>query len=429
MVDEPGPDAATRAAGHSGPWTPGPSSPAVAEGDPTTSPATLVVADDVPPASHDAGTSSAESPEPYRFRLGNRPPLTGVRALALFTVLTYHSNFKTLPGTWVALQVFFVLSGFLITAMLAGEGMRTGRISLGAFYARRGVRLVPPLLLTVALLAIYAEFVHVADAAHRLWGDSFAAMFYYADYRQALGHAPFFGYLAQTWSLSVEEQFYILWSIAMVAAVAAHKRRLAYGFAIVGLLASTVDRLYLIYHGHHFDPAVFARVYYAFDTRADALFLGCLLGLLAADGHLHGWARWARGALTAGAAVSAVFLCWILLEAPLFTENLAVWWLPATTVASAVIITYFVVCPGSLGSKFVGLGVLVFIGDLSYTVYLIHFPVYLALQQNVTGWAFWPNELVRLAVIFAIAIASWFLMERPLMRWRQRSAARAAGGT
>ena len=88
-----------------------------------------------------------------------------------------------------------------------------------------------------------------------------------------------------------------------------------------------------------------------------------------------------------------------------------------------MIIIYFVVCPGSLGSKFVGLGVLVFIGDLSYTVYLIHFPVYLAIQPSNTGWTFWPNELVRLGIIFAIAIASWFLIERPLRRWRQRSAA------
>jgi peptidoglycan/LPS O-acetylase OafA/YrhL len=391
----------------------------------TTSPATAVVSDAAPPAVDDSegAAPGSATPEPYRFRLGNRPPLTGVRALALFTVLTYHSNFKTLPGTWVALQVFFVLSGFLITAMLAGEGHRHGRISLGAFYARRGVRLVPPLLLTVGLLAIYAHFVNVSDAAHRLWGDSFAALFYYADYRQALGHAPFFGYLAQTWSLSVEEQFYILWSLAMVAAVASGRRRLAYGFAIVGMVASTADRLWLVYHGHHFGNVVFDRVYYAFDSRADALFLGCLLGLLAADGYLHGWARWARGLVTVAAAASTVFLCWILLYAPLNTENLCVWWLPTTTVASAVIITYFVICPTSLGSKFVGLGFLVFIGDLSYTVYLIHFPVYLAIQQNQTGWAFWPNELFRLAVIFTIAIASWFLIERPLMRWRQRSAA------
>jgi peptidoglycan/LPS O-acetylase OafA/YrhL len=370
-----------------------------------------------------AGATETAPAPTSRFRLGNRPPLTGIRALALFTVLTYHSNFKTLPGTWVALQVFFVLSGFLITAMLAGEGQRNGKISLGRFYSRRAVRLVPPLLLTVALLAIYAQFVHVADAAHRLWGDSFAALFYYADYRQALGHAPFFGYLAHTWSLSVEEQFYIVWSLAMVVAIALHKRRLSYGFVIVGLLLSTADRTWLTLHGH-FTNVVFTRVYYAFDTRADALFLGCLLGLMAADGLFNGWARWAKTLITGAAAASAAFLCWILLYAPLFTENLALWWLPTTTIASGVIITYFVICPQSLGSRFVGIGVLVFIGELSYTAYLVHFPVYLALEPSTTHWSFWPNELARLAIIFAIATGSWFLIEKPLARWRQRSAQR-----
>ena len=379
-------------------------------------------AEDAPsPPTPDQGATEGAQPE--RFRLGNRPPLTGIRALALFTVLTYHSNFRTLPGTWVALQVFFVLSGFLITAMLAAEGQRNGRVSLGRFYSRRAVRLLPPLLLTVALLAVYAHFVHVADAAHRLWGDSLAALFYYADYRQALGHAPFFGYLAQTWSLSVEEQFYILWSLAMVVAVALHKRRLAYGFAIAGLVLSTADRVWLTLHGH-FTSVVFTRVYYAFDTRADALFLGCLLGLMAADGLFDGWPRWGRRLITAAAAASALFLCWILVYAPLFTRDLALWWLPTTTVASAVLLTYFVICPTSLGSKFVGLGVLVFIGDLSYTIYLVHFPVYLALEPSTTGWGFWPNELARLVVVFAIGIASWFLIEKPLAAWRQRSAQR-----
>ena len=136
-----------------------------------------------------------------KFRLGNRPPLTGFRAFALTTVLVYHSNFKTWPGSWIAIQMFFVLSGFLITAMLASEGDRNGRVSLKGFYSRRAARLLPPLVLTIVLLAIYASFVHVADASQRLWGDSAAALFYYADYRQALGHQPFFGYLAQTWSL------------------------------------------------------------------------------------------------------------------------------------------------------------------------------------------------------------------------------------
>ncbi len=97
-----------------------------------------------------ATTSSEPSPARPRFRLGNRPPLTGFRAFALSTVLVYHSNFHTWPGSWIAIQMFFVLSGFLITAMLAAEGDRNGRVSLRSFYARRAARLLPPLVLTIA---------------------------------------------------------------------------------------------------------------------------------------------------------------------------------------------------------------------------------------------------------------------------------------
>ena len=369
--------------------------------------------------------TEASPDRPPTFRLGNRPPLTGVRALCMIPVVVYHSDFHTLPGAWVPLQVFFVLSGFLITAMLAGEGQRNGRVSLTGFYSRRIVRLVPPLLLTVALLAIYASFVHVADASQRLWGDSLAAMTY-SDYRQALGHAPFFGYLAQTWSLAVEEQFYIIWAVLMVTAVALHKRRLAYGFAIAGTVLSVADRLYLTYSAPHFDHTVFTRVYYSFDSRADALFVGCLLGLLAADGHFSGWRPRATRAVAVAAVGAAAFLIWILFSAPLWQENLVVWWLPLSTLASAVIIVFFVTSPDAIGSRLVGLAPLVFLGELSYAIYLIHFPVFLALQPgpNGTHWSFWPTEFLRLAIIFAIACFSWFLIEKPLMRWRQRSAAR-----
>jgi peptidoglycan/LPS O-acetylase OafA/YrhL len=369
---------------------------------------------------------AGEGPPPKApFRLGNRPPLTGIRALCMIPVVVYHSNFHTLPGAWVPLQVFFVLSGFLITAMLSAEGQRNGRVSLGGFYSRRIVRLVPPLLFTVALLAIYAAFVHVADAAGRLWGDSLAAMTY-SDYRQALGHAPFFGYLAQTWSLAVEEQFYIIWALLLVAAVAMHRRRLAYGFAIAGLTLSVADRLYLTLSAPHFNAVVFTRVYYSFDTRADALFAGCLLGLLASDGYFSRWRPWAARLLGIAAVVSATFLVWILFSAPLWQENLVVWWLPLSTVASGIIIVYFVIRPEAIGSRVVGIAPLVFLGELSYAIYLIHFPVFLAISPGPGGthWSFWPTELVRLAVVFTLACISWFLIEKPLMRWRQRSAAR-----
>ncbi len=373
----------------------------------------------------DASTASHSAPRP-KFRLGNRPPLTGFRAIALTSVLVYHSNFKTWPGSWIAIQMFFVLSGFLITAMLASEGDRNGRVSLKRFYARRAARLLPPLVLTIALLIIYVSLVHVADASQRVWGDSAAAMFYYADYRQALGHAPFFGYLAQTWSLSVEEQFYIIWSVLMVISVRLRSRWLAYGFAVTGLVASTVDRLWLTYSAPHFNDAVFTRVYYAFDTRSDAIFFGCLLGLLATDGYLSGWRRWAKRTLALLAVGSSAFMIWILFNAPLFQEKMVVWWIPAATLASACVIVYFVTCPRGIGSRIVGLAPFVFLGELTYTLYLIHFPVYLALEPGADGthWSYGPTEAVRLAIIFAIAIASWFLIEKPLTRWRQQSAAR-----
>jgi peptidoglycan/LPS O-acetylase OafA/YrhL len=360
-----------------------------------------------------------------RFRLGNRPPLTGIRALCMIPVVVYHSDFHTLPGAWVPLQVFFVLSGFLITAMLAAEGQRNNRVSLSGFYSRRIVRLVPPLLFTVALMAIYAAFVHVASASQRLWGDSVSAMTF-SDYRQALGHASFFGYLAQTWSLAVEEQFYIVWAVLIVVAVALHRRHLAYAFAIAGMVLSASDRLYLTYSAPHFTPEVFTRVYYAFDSRADALFVGCLLGLLASDGFFSNWKPWATRLLGVVALGSTAFLLWILVSAPLWQKNLVVWWLPLSTLASATILVFFVVSPKAIGSRLVGIAPFVFLGELSYAIYLLHFPVFLAITPGRygTGWSFWPTELLRLAIVLSLACISWFLIEKPLLRWRQRSAAR-----
>ncbi len=153
------------------------------------------------------------------FRLGNRPPLTGIRALVIGSILVYHSNlanphsdFTALPGAWAAISVFFVLSGFLITSMLMAERERKGRISLRNFYTRRALRLLPPLAITVGLLAIYAAVVYVPYAHQRVWADISAAAFYYADFRSASGHEFFLGYLGQAWSLSIEEQFYVIWA-------------------------------------------------------------------------------------------------------------------------------------------------------------------------------------------------------------------------
>ena len=254
-------------------------------------------------------------PTTRTFSLGNRPALTGIRAVGVSLVLIFHSNFQTLPGSWVVLGVFFVLSGFLITSMLATENQRTGRISLSKFYSRRAVRLLPPLFLTIALLAIYASIVHVTDAAQRIWGDSAAAMFYYADYRQAFEHNPLYsGYLTQCWSLAVEEQFYLIWAALLLVALKFGRRRIAYAMACVGIIACTANRLHIVLDAHPWTIYTADRTYYAFDTRADALFVGCLLGLIATGGHLDGWKPMTRRALSAAALVSTCVMAWIIVS-------------------------------------------------------------------------------------------------------------------
>ncbi len=365
--------------------------------------------------------ADAASPlPPGAWRLGNRPALTGIRAPLMAFVIIFHSNFQTLPGAWSSLGVFFVLSGFLITAMLAGEHQRTGGLSLKNFYARRAVRLLPPLLITVAGLAIYASIVRVFSAANIIWTDAAAALFYFADYRSALGHEPAVAYLSQCWSLAVEEQFYLVWAILLFVALRYANRRLAYGIAIVGVLASVADRLYIVLSAPKWDALVAGRVYYAFDTRADALFIGCLLGLVATGGHLEDWGPWAKRLLGGAALVATAAMVWILFNVSLSARSLPLWWIPVSEVASVVIITFLLIQPLSLPARLLGLPLVVLLGNMTYAVYLFHWPIYVALSPFTVRWPFWEYETVRIVIVMTLAFASWYLVEQPLMRWRRK---------
>jgi peptidoglycan/LPS O-acetylase OafA/YrhL len=319
----------------------------------------------------------------------------------------------------VALGVFFVLSGFLITSMLALEHDRTRRISLSKFYSRRAVRLLPPLFLTVALLALYAAIVPVWNAANRLWGDSAAALFYFADYRSAFGHEPALGFLAQCWSLAVEEQFYLIWAALLLVALRFWSRRIAYALAITGIVVCTANRMWIVFGAQHWNSYVAGRAYYGFDTRGEALFLGCLMGLIATGGHLENWKPWAKRALVWLALASTAAMIWIILTVTLAARSLPLVWLPVSEIASAVIIVYFVVHPKGLGTRAMSISVLVLVGEMSYTIYLIHWPIYVAISPYTVRWSYWVMMAARMAIIVPLALASWYLMERPLRRWRR----------
>jgi peptidoglycan/LPS O-acetylase OafA/YrhL len=110
-------------------------------------------------------------------------------------------------------------------------------------------------------------------------------------------------------------------------------------------------------------------------------------------------------------------------------RSLPLVWIPVTEISSAVIIVYFIVQPKGLGTKVIGISALVLVGNMTYTIYLVHFPVFVAISPSTVGWPLWVIELVRFAIVIPIVVASWYLVEKPLMRWRRKALAPTSATT
>ena len=266
------------------------------------------------------------------------PALDGIRAVAVAAVLAFHGGLSWATGGFLGVDAFFVLSGYLITALLLAEwARRGGRIDLAAFWGRRVRRLLPALLLMVTAVAIGARALLPPEEVRLLRGDGMAALFYVANWRMTFRGGDYFAQTAapspleHTWSLGIEEQFYLLWPLVLCAVLyrrrgvrrGATSREVACGLLWwlvalcgVGALASTAA-LAVTYSAEA--PG---RAYYGTDTRGAALLAGAALAaLLALRNERHpelcdepavpappvpvtGWRRVGLGALAATAAVA-----------------------------------------------------------------------------------------------------------------------------
>lgn len=357
-------------------------------------------------AEHPNGTSAI--PDHAFTRV---PALDGIRAVAIIAVLLYHHYQFDVPGSrawaggFLGVDVFFVLSGFLITTLLLREHAGAGRIDFARFWSRRARRLLPALFALVVGTAILGRYAFTAaDAAH-VRGDGFATLLYVENWNR-LGASP--SPLSHTWSLSVEEQWYLVWPLLLAALLMWSRRRNRSLAWPVGLLiAASATECAVLFHG------IGERSYYGTDTRAQSLLVGALLAIVLIRRPLG------RSRLIEGAGWVAVgFLALMIWSLHSVDPRLYRGGFLLVAAAAALVITAVQQSPaGPLGRLFRSRP-LVAVGLISYGLYLYHYPIYLWLTASRTHLTALPLLIARLVVTGLIAVASYFLIERPFVRGR-----------
>ena len=342
--------------------------------------------------------------------------LDGARGLAVAGVLLFHGGH--LVGGYLGVDFFFTLSGFLITSLLLAESSRTGSIGLGGFWARRARRLLPALAVLMVGIAIYCYAFALKDELYRIRGDAFATLGYVANWRQIFAHHDYFELfgspspLDHTWSLAIEEQFYVIWPLVFVGLLAWWKRAVPRAVLATTLVLACVSSVLMIVL---YDPANVSRAYFGTDTRATAILFGAALAAwLAIHGPIRNPRR--RMALEATAIVSAIGLgvSWSRLggdSTTLYHGGFLFCGLAATAIIAAAVHPE----PGPL-SRLLSLRPLCALGLISYGVYLYHWPIDVALDQRQLGFGGWSLFAVQTVVTLAAAIASYRLIEQPIRR-------------
>src|SRR5919199_3682700 len=243
------------------------------------------------PAPHETAPPGAQTTTGVGARLPYLPGLDGLRALAVTAVLLYHADLKWIPGGFLGVEIFFVISGYLITALLLSEWRQKGTISLKNFWLRRARRLLPALyVLLVVTLAFAVVFLPGEVAGLR--GDVLAAVGYVTNWYLIFGQESYFesvgrpSMLQHLWSLAVEEQFYLIWPVVLAVGLGVGatrlRRRRVLTVALLGAAASALAMALLYTPG--VDPS---RVYYGTNTRATGLLFGAALAFLWSPGERY----------------------------------------------------------------------------------------------------------------------------------------------
>jgi peptidoglycan/LPS O-acetylase OafA/YrhL len=358
-------------------------------------------------------SAAQRSPLPPRNRLGYRPALDGVRGVAILLVIAWHAYDKP-SGGFLGVDLFFVLSGFLITTLLIQEWQLRGSISLPHFYFRRALRLLPALVVVVAcyVLLNLVQYIggNVQDASslrEALEGALFGLL-YVSNIVQASGHLlP--GGIGHLWSLATEEQFYLLWPLALYGALrfGARSRGLALGLGgVIALLF--VHRLELVLRG-----APQQRLYFGPDNTFDVILIGSLAGIWFSFGLPKGLTQ--RSVRRVGGWLALFVISTMVAFSTLWQRPLYGGLLSLFAVATALVLLSIVLESDSWIARMLSSRPLVFVGRISYGLYLWH-------AVMLFGFGYLPHA-AKISLAFLLATASYYGIERFFLRRKRRDRA------
>lgn len=352
--------------------------------------------------------------ERSRAGFGHKPALDGIRAVAVASVMAYHFDVGSARGGFLGVDMFFVLSGYLITSLLLVEWERSATLDFSAFWARRARRLLPALVLVLLAVSAWASVAAHTDQLGTIRWDSIWTLFYGANWHFIASEQSYFDIfrdpppLRHAWSLAIEEQFYLVWPLVTFAGLAlARGRRFLLGVTcVIGVGVSTVlmARWY-----EASDPS---RSYYGTDTRAAQLLVGALLAIA-----LLAWeprTRGARRATQLAGFAGAAFCVWAFFG----VEDRASWLYHGGfllfAVATAAVIAASVQPDRTPLHALLTLPALRWVGAISYGLYLWHWPIAVACTEGRTGLSGWALTFVRVVLTVVAASLSYYFLELPI---------------
>lgn len=351
------------------------------------------------------------------FRLGLRPGLDGLRGVAIPIILLYHfavilwpdADTWLMTGSYTSLDVFFALSGFLITCLLVAEFDRTGRIDLLDFAKRRVRRLYPALVIVLGAIFLAAL---TGFGTHTPMGVLRGSVWHLAFLHNG---KALIGELGQTWSLGVEAQFYLLWSVTMAVVLAAFRR----GRVVLVTLAAVAVLVVVVTRTMAFDEVQQpVSVYLATRYRID----GPLVGAIAGVAYASGWLSWLprRRALQLMATAGLVYLGGASVFSTPFDDYQVNWagYTINALVSSVVVVATVMLTDGWL-LRWLSSQPLVYLGRISYGLFLWHMPIFQYLAKHGGTWPVSVKAAVGFGTTFTLAALSYRFIETPFLRRRR----------